>query len=352
MCGTVCPTPPNATPTCADGTCGYECVPGFADCNGLPDDGCEVTLATDLMHCGACDVACPTPPHAMPTCTSGTCGFVCDAGWADCNLLPEDGCEADLTSTATCGACDVMCPPRSTCVDGMCTTPTDRCYTGPARVLAYGPAMSLGIGMVPGAVVTVADETTWRAMTTAEFGNYDVVWLDGANCGGMTSGDVYGAAQDTIGVWGPAITGRIEILIGDPDYHGGPWASRFHQNSAGWLRELGRNADGGRTSLYINWGCTVFNSNSMGMVPGRGTPEMFTAVLGAPIVTDTTNFCAATTTAAGLTHPVLVGMTSYWDCPMHGGFSTMPPLFVALATGAPGGSASLAVRDVATPCVP
>ena len=352
MCGHACDDPPHSSPTCMASTCGYTCDTGYGDCNGLATDGCEVELATDLMHCGSCPMVCPTPAHASPTCAAGACGYTCDAGWADCNGLAVDGCEADLTLPSSCGSC-TPCATGAMCVAGMCSMPGGRCYGGPARVLAYGPGLTGGITMVgAGAVVTVATEAMWSAMTTADFGNYDIIWLDGATCGSATAGATYGTAEDTIGVWGPAIRGRVEIIIGDPDYHGGPWATLFHQNSARWLKELGRNVDGGRTSLYINWGCTVYNSNTMGMVPGRGTPEAFTAVLGAPITTDTTNFCAATTTAAGAAHPVLAGMTSYWDCPMHGGFSVMPAGFVALSTGTPGGTPTLAVRDVTMPCLP
>jgi hypothetical protein len=194
-------------------------------------------------------------------------------------------------------------------------------------------------------------EAMWSAMTTADFGNYDIVWIDGVGTCSGTTADTYGVAQDTIATWGPAIRGRTELLIGDPDYHMGTAAQRFYTNTANWLKTNGRNADGGRTSLFINWGCTVFNSNAAGMGPGsRGYPEQFTAVIGAPITTNTTNFCSATTAPAGVGHPVLAGLPPYWDCPLHGGFSTYPAGYSVITYGT-GTSPGIIVRDT-SPCTP
>jgi hypothetical protein len=308
-----------------------------------------VALDVDVDHCGACDLACPMPPHAMRTCEAGLCGFVCDAGWEDCNGLAEDGCEADLTSPTTCGSCTNMCAVGEACVDGVCQS--DSCYGGTARILVYGPGLTNGtMQMAAGtATITVASDAMWRTLTTADFGQYDIIWLDGANCSG-TADAVFGAAEDTLAAWGPAVRGRTLIMIGDPDHHVSAQSATFYTNAANWLKENGRNADGGRTSLFINWGCAVYNSNAAGMVPGRGTPEQFTSVLGTPITTDVTNFCAATTAPAGTTHPVLTGMTSYWSCPLHGGFTTYPAGFTVITYGGTSGNGIL-VRDP-MPCAP
>ena len=75
--------------------------------DGAPDDaqchpkGCHAGTCrdtqTDLSHCGACGNACPARANATSTCAAGACGFTCNAGFADCNMDPDDGCE---TSTA------------------------------------------------------------------------------------------------------------------------------------------------------------------------------------------------------------------------------------------------------------
>ncbi len=65
-----CPnTPANAYPACsADFQCSYACAPGWGDCDGRADTGCEVPLAgNDAQNCGACWRTCNYG------CTAGTC---------------------------------------------------------------------------------------------------------------------------------------------------------------------------------------------------------------------------------------------------------------------------------------
>jgi hypothetical protein len=45
------------------------CNTGYADCNGVPSDGCEVDTTTDPAHCGGCGTAC-APGHS---CAAGMC---------------------------------------------------------------------------------------------------------------------------------------------------------------------------------------------------------------------------------------------------------------------------------------
>jgi hypothetical protein len=53
----------------------------FGDCNGKPEDGCEVNLMTDPNNCGACGKVVATLPNAVATCTSGKPAIVsCSAG--------------------------------------------------------------------------------------------------------------------------------------------------------------------------------------------------------------------------------------------------------------------------------
>ncbi|MBM4378022.1 MAG: hypothetical protein FJ086_01785, partial [Deltaproteobacteria bacterium] len=98
-CGTVCTTP-NATPACPAGTCVVgACNPGFGDCNGQGADGCEVTLATDVAHCGTCGNAC-TFANAAPSCTAGMCGYTCLPDFWDLDGLASNGCEYACTKTS------------------------------------------------------------------------------------------------------------------------------------------------------------------------------------------------------------------------------------------------------------
>jgi len=58
-------------------------------------------------------------PQATGVCVQGTCQRVaCEQGWRDCNRVPEDGCERDITTIEDCGACDRACREGQTCQAG------------------------------------------------------------------------------------------------------------------------------------------------------------------------------------------------------------------------------------------
>lgn len=108
-CGLACMLP-NATPRCdAGGICAIAaCSAGWGDCDGLAENGCETPLTT-LTDCGACGMGC-TVDRATATCATGTCAVgACAPGFADCNAMVGDGCEVDLSATTSCGACGVVC---------------------------------------------------------------------------------------------------------------------------------------------------------------------------------------------------------------------------------------------------
>jgi hypothetical protein len=123
-CGMACQGA-NATGACMAGRCMLTCNAGFADCDGMAANGCEVDLNASTMHCGRCGMACPTVMNAMPTCTRGTCGYACQPGFGECNSVRADGCEINLlTSTENCGRCENVCPGYSNatpaCLEGTC----------------------------------------------------------------------------------------------------------------------------------------------------------------------------------------------------------------------------------------
>ena len=109
---------------CVNSQCVIDtCPDGFADCDGAVSNNCE-TPTTTLTDCGACNVACLIP-NAEVSCSTGSCTFVaCSPGYADCDSDPNNGCEQNLDSDTHCGACNTVCDANTghTCVGGLCTT--------------------------------------------------------------------------------------------------------------------------------------------------------------------------------------------------------------------------------------
>lgn len=124
-CGNAC-SPSNAQATCAAGVCRISaCSAGFADCNGIAGDGCEANLQADAANCGACGNGCSTG-NAEATCTAGVCQIsACSAGFADCDATAINGCETAIQSDPmNCGTCNRYCQfadAYSACDNGTCT---------------------------------------------------------------------------------------------------------------------------------------------------------------------------------------------------------------------------------------
>jgi len=96
-CGQAC-ADENTVSACEDGTCVVvECLPGFTDCNGRADDGCERPDA-ELNACGGCD--------DTPDAEGGACG-TCDSGSWICDGLGSLVCVGDAGDDAlnACGGC-------------------------------------------------------------------------------------------------------------------------------------------------------------------------------------------------------------------------------------------------------
>lgn len=171
-CGNACGEVANGSTQCARGLCTIRsCEPGFENCDGAYDNGCEANLQTpascggcdarcadgqlcmavgagaecvedcrggttqcgdmcvDLMsntsHCGRCDRSCPDEPGSERACVAGECGFTCDPGFLDCAAAP--GCETPTDSLMHCGACDVACVRENataSCREARCTIGT------------------------------------------------------------------------------------------------------------------------------------------------------------------------------------------------------------------------------------
>ncbi|MSP62847.1 MAG: hypothetical protein EXR72_21445 [Myxococcales bacterium] len=112
VCGKLCQPPANASAGCFGGACTVGgCVMGFGDCNNSGADGCEITLADAVAHCGKCGNACSFA-NANSTCANGQCVLgACKAGFKNCNANAADGCESESAKDPLhCGACATKCP--------------------------------------------------------------------------------------------------------------------------------------------------------------------------------------------------------------------------------------------------
>jgi hypothetical protein len=75
-CDNACPTPMNATASCALGVCGSSCNMNFHACGGA----CVSNSA--VASCGASCTPCVAPANATATCNGTACGFTCNAGFS------------------------------------------------------------------------------------------------------------------------------------------------------------------------------------------------------------------------------------------------------------------------------
>lgn len=130
-CGVGCSFP-NAASSCADGSCRLtSCNPGFGNCNGATDDGCEQRLNT-LSDCADCGRACALA-NASVSCGSGSCQVSsCNGGYGNCDGTASNGCETNLNNSAQhCGACGRACPSGFLCQSGRCVCDSDNdCASG------------------------------------------------------------------------------------------------------------------------------------------------------------------------------------------------------------------------------
>ncbi|MBL8679786.1 MAG: hypothetical protein JNK05_11500 [Myxococcales bacterium] len=124
-CGNACAASVNSTARCVMGLCALQCNSGFADCDRMPGNGCEADTQRSTMTCGTCGTVCPSAPNGAPQCSSGMCGVQCTAGFGNCDMNNANGCELDLRSdTNNCGTCGTRCAGGANateqCSAGMC----------------------------------------------------------------------------------------------------------------------------------------------------------------------------------------------------------------------------------------
>jgi len=98
------------------------CYHDWDDCDGDAANGCESNVRTDPDHCGGCAHRCPELPHAQRGCGDQCTIWRCAPGFRDCNGADDDGCETNVASDpASCGRCGHSCRPGQKCRRGECS---------------------------------------------------------------------------------------------------------------------------------------------------------------------------------------------------------------------------------------
>jgi hypothetical protein len=118
-------------------------------CDGLDND-CNGTIDGPGSET-SCNLA-----HAVPQCTGGSCTIAgCTSGFGDCDTIPTDGCESDLSSDANhCGTCAISCVDAQGCTVDSCAASFCRhldlrsCLAAPTS--GEGGQSCAGAGQAPG----------------------------------------------------------------------------------------------------------------------------------------------------------------------------------------------------------
>lgn len=223
FCGNVCGDQ-HATPSCAAGICSLACDLGHGDCDGDAASGCEVDLESDVANCGGCDTIC-SDRNASVSCVAGACVLACAAGFADCDDNPFTGCEVELASDPFhCGACGNGCS-GGACDGGTCGPGATQLASGlsvPSALVADADALYL-VGFRPSGGITVRiDKASGATTCLATAAPPGPAGCDGGQYEGVALADSHVFVTSTSGALRYPRTGGAAALVTSsvPD----PWA--------------------------------------------------------------------------------------------------------------------------------
>jgi hypothetical protein len=149
-----CSPPAIANATLACDASGHfaigQCFPGFADCDGIATNGCEADLHS-TSSCGACATKC----SAGQVCTASGCAASCPFPTTDCG----GSCVDVSASAANCAGCGSACQPYGEGVGtGNFNYELMQCVAGACQITC--PSGYDMIGRYP-AVATYCTDPNW-----------------------------------------------------------------------------------------------------------------------------------------------------------------------------------------------
>lgn len=192
------------------------------------------------------------------------------------------------------------------------------------EVLILGSTVAGGSSSIEASEVTakgltpvVVDDATWQGMNQTQFSAYRALILGDASC----SSTVPAAAESTVGVWGPAVTGNVLIAGTDPVFHASQGGDAVTRRAVDFVVD-----QAGKTGAYIALSCYYESA------PAK-TPVRLLDSLRPGGFTVTGASCYNTVHIVA-THPALTGLTdsqlSNWSCSVHEAFDTWPADFTVL----------------------
>lgn len=150
--------PANATPSCTDGGCDFECLPNFHRC------GTHCAADDSVTECGALCSLCPDN-GGLATCVQNACSFTCGANQARCQgqCVAESNTQCgasclDCGVGASClaGRCELQCPAGEVGVGGRCVKGREieaglfhACVRHDGGVVCWGPGSTGALGSGP-----------------------------------------------------------------------------------------------------------------------------------------------------------------------------------------------------------
>jgi len=222
------------TDLCEEGV--YSCGSGSLSCSDTTGDTRDVCDGVD-NDCNAAtedgfDETCVSPPNANGLCSSGACGFTCISGFANCNTMAADGCEAELAADpSNCGSCGNTCTMGAICDGGICRSMTGLISVGAShtcRVTFTGGVLcvgrneygQLGDGSITNrsTPVSVSSISNAVAVTVGEFHSCALLSTGAVRCWGRHNrgqlGDGSVVASSRIPVTVSGITNATSIDAG------------------------------------------------------------------------------------------------------------------------------------------